>query len=120
MADISGFDHIALAVPNLDEQVERFTATMGMVLQGRSERYALVADPHSGFKIELSLSADAETHFRHLGFRTSDVDAGYQTLVDSGLTSTEAPHRRDFAKMYTAFLKDDSGLEVQLVKYDQE
>jgi catechol 2,3-dioxygenase-like lactoylglutathione lyase family enzyme len=120
MADISGFDHIALAVPNLDEQIERLTTLMGMVVQSRSERYALVADPRSGFKIELSLSADAETHFRHMGFRTSDVDAGHQALVDSGFISTEGPHRRDFAKMYTAFLKDESGLEVQLVKYDQE
>jgi catechol 2,3-dioxygenase-like lactoylglutathione lyase family enzyme len=120
MADISGFDHIALAVPNLDEQIERLTTLMGMVVQSKSDRYALVADPRSGFKIELSLSADAETHFRHLGFRTSDVDAGHRILVDSGFISTEAPHRRDFARMYTAFLKDESGLEVQLVKYDQE
>jgi catechol 2,3-dioxygenase-like lactoylglutathione lyase family enzyme len=120
MAEISGFDHIALAVPDLDEQVERFTMMMGMVVQSRSERYALIADPQSGFKIELSLSADSGTHFRHMGFRAGDVVAGHAALLEAGMTSTEAPHRRDFAKMYTAFLKDASGLEVQLVKYDQE
>lgn len=119
MAEISGFDHIALAVPNLDEQVERFTTLMGMVVQSRSEHFALIADPSSGFKIELSLSQDGESHFRHLGFRAADVDAGHQELVQAGLTSTEAPHHRDFAGMYTAFLKDASGLELQLVKYDQ-
>ena len=120
MAEISGFDHVALAVPDLDQQVERFTTQMGMVVQSRSERYALLKDPTSGFKIELSPSADGEAHFRHLGFRAGDVDAGHQALVRAGMASTEAPHRRDFARMYTAFLKDESGLEVQLVKYDEE
>jgi hypothetical protein len=78
----------------------------------------LIADPASGFKIEFSVSPDSETHFRHVGFRASDVDSGHEALAQAGLTSTEAPHRRDFARMYTAFLKDDSGLELQLVKYD--
>lgn len=41
MANIEGFDHIALAVPNLDAQVERFTAMLGMVVQRRNEHYAL-------------------------------------------------------------------------------
>jgi catechol 2,3-dioxygenase-like lactoylglutathione lyase family enzyme len=117
MAPISGFDHIALAVPDLDAQVERFTSTMGMVVQSRSEQFALVADPVSGFKIELSRSPDAEAHFRHMGFRCDDVDAGHEALLEAGMTSTEAPHRREFAHMYTAFLHEDSGLEVQLVKY---
>ena len=42
---VSGFDHIALAVPDLDAQVERFTSQLGMVVQSRSEQFALVADP---------------------------------------------------------------------------
>jgi catechol 2,3-dioxygenase-like lactoylglutathione lyase family enzyme len=118
MATIAGFDHIALAVPDLDAQVERFSMMMGMVVQSRSDQYALVADPISGFKIELSRSPDAEAHFRHLGFRCADIDSGHDELVNAGMTSAEAPHRRDFARMYTAFLREENGLEVQLVKYD--
>jgi catechol 2,3-dioxygenase-like lactoylglutathione lyase family enzyme len=118
MSAISGFDHIALSVPDLDAQVERFTSQLGMVVQSRSEQFALVSDPVSGFKIELSLSPDAEAHLRHLGFRCEDVDAGHADLVEAGMTSAEAPHRRDFARMFTAFLREDNGLEVQLVKYD--
>lgn len=113
-----GLDHIALAVPNLDEQVERLTSAFGMVVQSRSERHALVADPTSGFKIELSRSDDAEAHFRHLGFCADDVDRAHLTLVEAGMQSSEAPHRREFARMYTSFLKEPGGLEVQLVKYD--
>ena len=35
------------------------------------------------------------------------------------MESSEAPHRRDFAGMYTSYLKQPGGLEVQLVKYDE-
>ena len=119
MTTTPAFDHIALTVPDLDEQVERLTGAFGMVVQSRSERYALVADPASGFKIELSRSADGEAHFRHLGFTTADVDTAHDALVEAGMASTEAPHRRDFARMRTAFLKEQSGLEVQLVDYDK-
>ena len=118
MPNISGFDHIALAVPNLGEEVERLTSLMGMVVQSQSERYALVADPASGFKIELSQSADGVAHFRHLGFRADDVDATHDWLVRAGLTTTVAPERREFARMRTAFLQEPGGLEIQLVKYD--
>ena len=111
-------DHIALTVPNLDDQVDRLTSAFGMVVLGRNESFALITDPASGLKIELGLSDDSEVHFRHLGFRADDVDGAHQGLVDAGMESSEAPHRREFARMYTSFLKQHGGLEVQLVKYD--
>jgi len=113
-----GIDHIALTVPDLDEQVDRLTSAFGMVVEVRSELFALVADPVTGLKIELGRSDDAEVHFRHLGFRAEDVDAAHDSLVHAGMTTSEAPHRRDFARMYTSFLEQRGGLEVQLVKYD--
>ena len=118
MPELPAFDHIALTVPNLEEQVQRLTSEFGMVVQSSAANYALVVDPASGFKIELSPSGDAGVHFRHLGFRADDVDAAHTVLVDSGMETSEAPHRRDFARMYTSFLKDEGGVEVQLVKYD--
>jgi catechol 2,3-dioxygenase-like lactoylglutathione lyase family enzyme len=113
-----GIDHIALTVPDLDEQVDRLTSAFGMVVEGRSESFALVADPASGLRIELGRSDDSQVHFRHLGFRAEDVDGAHENLVEAGMESTEAPHRRDFARMYTSFLNQRGGLEVQLVKYD--
>jgi catechol 2,3-dioxygenase-like lactoylglutathione lyase family enzyme len=110
-------DHIAIAVPDLDAQVERMTGAFGMVVQSRSDRYALLADPSSGFKIELN-QAEGEAYFRHLGFQTDDVDGGHQALLETGMTEVEAPHRRDFARMRTSFLRESNGLEFQLVKYD--
>jgi catechol 2,3-dioxygenase-like lactoylglutathione lyase family enzyme len=111
-------DHIALTAPNLDQLIDRLTGAFGMVVEVRSEQFALVADPASGLKLELGRSPDAEVHFRHLGFRTDDVDAAHETLASAGMQVSAAPHRRDFARMYTSFLKAPGGLEVQLVKYD--
>ena len=116
MMNIQAFDHIAIAVPDLDAQVKRLV-DMGMAIRSRSEKFALLADPSSGFKIELSVSEGA-AQFRHLGFRTADVDAAYEELVKAGMASVEKPHRREMAKMRTAFLKESNGIEVQLVKYD--
>jgi catechol 2,3-dioxygenase-like lactoylglutathione lyase family enzyme len=110
-------DHVALTVPNLDDLVERLTTAFGMVAQFRSEHFAVVVDPGSDFKLELSTSDDGDVHLRHLGFRTDDVDAAHERLVAAGMETSEAPHRRDFARMYTSFLQQP-GMEVQLVKYD--
>ena len=112
------FDHIALTVPDLDEQVERLAGDFGMVVQSRSDRFAMVADPASGLKLELSPSDDSEVRIRHLGFRADDLENAHRTLVEAGMEVREAPHRRDFARMYTSFLKQPGGVEVQLVKYD--
>jgi catechol 2,3-dioxygenase-like lactoylglutathione lyase family enzyme len=112
------FDHIALTVPNLDEQVERLTGAFGMEAQFRSDQFALVVDPGSGFKLELSSSDDGEVHLRHLGFRADDVDTAHASLVEAGMETSAAPHRRDFSGMYTSFLRQPGGVEVQLVKYD--
>jgi catechol 2,3-dioxygenase-like lactoylglutathione lyase family enzyme len=111
-------DHIALTVPDLDEQVERLTTTFAMVVEHRMDGFALVVDPVSGLKLELGRSDDADVHIRHLGFRTDDVDATHARLVEDGMQTSEAPHRRDFAAMYTSFLEQHRGIEVQLVRYD--
>ena len=118
MTATPAFDHMALTVPNLDQQVERLTGAFGMVAQFCSEHFAVVVDPGSGFKLELSASDDGEVHLRHLGFRADDVDAAHANLVATGMETAQAPQRNDFAKMYTSFLAQPGCVEVQLVKYD--
>ena len=113
-----GIDHIALTVPNLDEQVDRLTSAFGMVVESRFEHFALISDPASGLKLEQSRSDDGEVHFRHFGFRADDLEGDHERLVAAGMESREAPHRRDFARMSTSFLTQRGGVEVQLVTYD--
>ena len=112
------FDHIALTVPDLDALIDRLTSAFGMVIEIRTDRFAVVADPASGLKLELGHSGDTGIHFRHFGFRADDIDSAHEALIDAGMTVSESPHRRDFARMYTSFLKQPDGFEVQLVKYD--
>ena len=52
-----GIDHIALTVPDLDEQVERLTTAFGMVVETRTDFFAIVRDPVTGLKLELGRSA---------------------------------------------------------------
>ena len=112
------FDHIAFNVPDLDAQIERLTGHLGMVVRIRTDHFAIVADPASGLTFELGRSDDGQVHFRHLGFRTNDVDRAHAALVEAGMGVVQPPHRRDFARMYTSFLEQPGGVEVQLVKYD--
>lgn len=113
-----GIDHIALNVPDLDAQIERLTADMGLVLDHRLGDFALVSDPSTGLKLELGRSEDDRLHFGHFGFRADDVDGAHQHLVDTGMETTEPPHRRDFAAMYTSFLHQQGCADIQLVNYD--
>jgi len=112
------FDHIAFTVPDLKRLVDRLTGDFGMVAEARSDQFALVIDPATGLKLELGQSGDADVHFRHLGFRADDVVRIHETLVEAGMEDAIAPHRRDFAGMFTSFLKEPGGVEIQLVKYD--
>ena len=115
---VPAFDHIALLVPDVDEQVNRLTNEFGMAVESRFGDFAVLSDPSTGLKFEIGRSTDDTIHFRHLGFRADDVDGAHQSLVDAGMGSKEAPHRRDFARMYTSFLKQPGGVEIQLVTYD--
>lgn len=112
-------DHIAVTVPDLDAQIDRLTSAFGMVIRHRLEHFAVIADPASGLTLELSRSDDCGVHFRHLGFRADDVDDAHASLVEAGMETGKAPHRNPFAGMYTSFLRQRGGLEVQLVKYDE-
>ena len=118
MSKTPTLDHIAFTVPDLDALVERLTGAFGMVIETRAGPFAVLADPASGLKLELGQSGDTGVHFRHLGFRADDVDSAHESLAGNGMQVSVAPQRRDFARMYTSFLKQPDGFEVQLVKYD--
>ncbi len=105
-------------MPNLNEQVERLTTAFGMEVQTQFDGFAVLVDPGTGVRFELGASPDEEVHVRHLGFRANDVDAAHERLVDAGMETTRAPQRQDFAAMYTSYLSQPGGVEVQLVKYD--
>ena len=114
-----GIDHIALTVPDLDEQVDRLTSAFGMVVEGRTDCFALLTDPASGLKLELGRSDDSEVHFRHLGFRADDVDGAHESLVERRHGDERgAPPAR--LRRHVHLVPQAAGrLEVQLVQYDE-
>jgi catechol 2,3-dioxygenase-like lactoylglutathione lyase family enzyme len=114
-----GIDHIALTVPGLDAQIERLTTALGLVMVHRLGDFALLSDPKTGIKLELGRSEDDQVQFRHFGFCADDIDSTHQHLVDTGMEAVELPHRRDFAAMYTSFVREQGCADVQLVRYDQ-
>lgn len=118
MAATPAFDHLAFNVPDLAAQVDRLVTDLGMTVEMRTERFAIVADPATGVKFELGQSSGSTVEFRHLGFRAGDVDESHAALVSAGMEAKGAPHRQEFARMYTSYLAQPGGLEVQLVKYD--
>lgn len=113
-----GLDHIALNVPDLDGQIGRLVDEFGWVVESRMPFFAVLSDPVTGLKIELGRSDDDGVHFRHLGYKAEDLDGAHAELVQAGMSTIDPPHRRDFARMFTSYLRQDGGLEVQLVKYD--
>jgi len=115
---LAALDHIALTVPNLDDQVDRLTNAFGMVVRVRMPGFAVVVDPITDFKMELSASDDGDVHVRHFGFRADDVDAAHASLVAAGMATSAPPHRQEMAGMYQSSLTAPGIVEVQLVKYD--
>lgn len=118
MADTPIFDHIALTVPNLEAQVDRLVDDLGMVAQMRTGFMSVLVDPRTNIKLELSPSDDGEVHVRHLGFCADDVDGAHSILLAAGMETARPPQRQDFAAMYTSYLSQPGGIEIQLVRYD--
>jgi catechol 2,3-dioxygenase-like lactoylglutathione lyase family enzyme len=109
-------DHISLAVPDVPAQVDFFTQVMGMTELMRSDEFGLVAEPQSGFRIEIARAEGAETKFLHIGFQVGSVDQAYEQLTGAGLDTVHAPHKR--FRNRTAFLRDEAGLEIQVSSPD--
>ena len=120
MTEPPAFDHIALTVPDLAALVERLTTAFGMEVQLQVGQFAVLVDPRTGLKFELGASTDEDVHVRHLGFRTDDVDRAHARLVTDGMETTGEPQRQDFARMYTAYVREPGGVEIQLLKYDDD
>ena len=126
MAVPERIDHFALSVADFDQSIELFTTKLGMVVRRHGKHFAsgnrivMLADPTSGLKIELVERPDQPTELSHVAFRVEDVAAAHEALLAEGLNSVRGPHHLDAAKADTALLRDASGMEVQIVRYDPD
>ncbi len=122
---IERLDHVAVAVPDLDEHVDLLTTRFGLRLRRTGvhrptgARLALLDDPVSGLKLEL-VESDGEAGFLHFAFAVDDVAAEHGRLEAEGLDGSRGVARIDAAKADSAMLATTGGLELQLVRYDAD
>jgi catechol 2,3-dioxygenase-like lactoylglutathione lyase family enzyme len=116
-------DHVAIGVAHLDEMVDLFTAALGMRLIrhgtrfATGERIALLHQPGSDFKLELIESGQPNA-LLHLAQRTNDLTDATARLGKAGLTQLRQAHRLDAAQAVTVLFEHRSGLQLQLIQYD--
>ncbi len=123
---IEQIDHLAMGVRDIDERISFFTGVLGWTLGrrgthiGSGGRIAFVSDPATGFKIELIETPDRQEGLMHLAFRVDDVAASRESLLTAGLEGVRGPLRLDAGKAETALLRDATGMEVQIIRYDAD
>ena len=123
---VQGLDHIALGVVDLDERIAFFTNVLGLELRrigtrhSTGRRIAMLADPVSGFKIELIETTPDEQGFLHLAARVQDVQAAFEELQAKGLRPVRGPHELAAAKAETALLEDGTSLGIQIIRYQPD
>ena len=122
---IGRIDHVALGVADIEERIAFFTGQLGMTLGRRGEhratggKIAFLWDAATGFKVELIETPDGRVGFQHLAYRVDDVPAAVGMLEGVGLKRLSGPLRLDAAKAETALLRDDTGLHVQVIQYEE-
>ena len=80
----------------------------------------MLADPVSGFKIELIETSPDERGLLHLAFRVDDLHAANADLLAKGYKSIRGPHALAAAKAETALLEDPAAMQIQLIQYQPD
>lgn len=119
-------DHYAYGVEDIEEQIAFYRDRLGMTLGRRGThratggKIAFMWDTRTGFKIELvETPQDArELGFMHVAYRVADVGAALASLEAAGCERLGGPHRIEAAEAETGRVRDATGLEIQVIKYD--
>ena len=131
---IKGLDHIAIAVPDLEEAIRRFAEDFGIPLEGTEEvptqKTRTAFFPLPGTRIELVHPMDGAGPVQkfldkrggglhHICFHTDDIDADMKRLSALGyrfLSDAPLPGAHDTR---VAFIhpKSGGGVLIELVEY---
>ncbi len=116
---LTAIDHIELIVRDLDAYVD-YMQKLGFELITRTS--------HHGDSAELKLPGDGQPIFElhevggeevigvnHIAFRTNDVNAAYDGLIDAGIKVEEPPHDVASTGRTNINLRDPDGWRVQIV-----
>lgn len=116
---LTAIDHIEIIVRDLDAYVD-YLQKLGFEL--------ITHTTHHGGSAELKLPGDGQPIFElhevggeeviginHIAFRTDNVDAAYEGLVDTGIKVEEPPHDVASTGRTNINLRDPDGWRVQIV-----
>jgi catechol 2,3-dioxygenase-like lactoylglutathione lyase family enzyme len=116
---LTAIDHIEIIVRDLDAYVD-YLQKLGFELVTRTS--------HHGDSAELKLPGDGQPIFElhqvggeeviginHIAFRTEDINAAYDRLVDAGIMADEEPHLVASTGRTNINLRDPDGWRVQIV-----
>lgn len=84
--------------------------------EGSARIFTTAADAYIGV-CEVFAERVVEPKGGMISIITDDVDAWYQRLVDKGLT-VEPPHRLERFGIYTFFIKDPNGYQIEFQQFD--
>ena len=135
---ITNLDHIAIAVPGLDEAIQRFAEDLGLTLSGTEDVHSAqtttaffpVSVPETPSRIELVSPLDGQgplvkyldkrgPGLHHIAFRTTDIEADVATLKAKGYRFTSDTIGSGAHDTRVAFLhpKGTGGVLIELVEY---
>ena len=131
---ITGLDHIAIAVPDLDRAIRRFAEDLGIPMAGRedvpTERTATAFFPVAGTSIELvhPMGGDGPIQkyldargggLHHLCFRTDDIEADMARLRERGyrLLSDEPRPGAHGTRVVFVHPKSMEGVLIELAEH---
>jgi catechol 2,3-dioxygenase-like lactoylglutathione lyase family enzyme len=116
---LTAIDHIEIIVRDLDAYVD-YLRKLGFELVTRTS--------HHGDSAEMKLPGDGQPIFElhqvggeeviginHIAFRTEDINAAYDRLVDAGIMADEEPHLVASTGRTNINLRDPDGWRVQIV-----
>lgn len=134
-------DHIAIAVPDLDAAIRRWSEDLGLALSGTEEvvsaktstAFFPVTDPDNPARIELVAPLDGggpiASHLdrrgaglHHLCFRTDDVRRDMERLKAKGYRFTSDAPTPGAHETLVCFLhpKSTGGVLIELAQYPEE
>jgi len=116
---LTAIDHIEIIVRDLDAYIA-YLRKLGFELVTRTS--------HHGDSAELKLPGDGQPIFElhqvggeeviginHIAFRTDDVNATYESLIEHGVRVDEEPHLVASTGRTNINLRDPDGWRVQIV-----
>lgn len=135
MAEVSGIDHVYIAVSDLARSEPFYDKVLVQALGFRKNPFTLAGDPHVqyfnrlfGFVLRPARTRTAHDPYapglHHFCLRvdsTAEVHAVARQLRSLGVDATEARLYPEYAADYTAtFITDPDGIRLEVTNYRQE